>query len=127
MMLPQRPLEGRPLHWQGRAVAGMEGAERMGRRQGGAERRVAQGLPLGTAGLELGLQYLALGELRIDVEQRPGEHVQQAPEGFAEQIGRHLEEEVGMPLAGRGVEPAAAAPDEGHEAPCLRIGAAAEK
>ena len=111
----QSGLERRVLHRQAVAVAGMEVGQRVPRRQRRRERGLGQGPGVAGARQVLGLQHLALAQLRVDRQLRRAEHVHEPRQAGLQARGRQLEEEVGVAGLGAGVEAPAAGLDEGHE------------
>ncbi len=116
MEFAQGPLERIVLQGQAVAAPGSETPQGVSGGQAKGQRRVDLGLLVGRARQVFGLEHFALAPLRIDVQQGAGEHVDQPCQTGAKVLRRHLEEIVGGPAPGAGVDLAAAHLQPRHQA-----------
>ena len=123
----QRPLKLRRLHSQRAAItcqkraAAMPGSERL------SQSMIDATVGILAARLVFGMQHLALAHLRVDLQQRLAEYIQQTHQRRLQQPGRQLADEIGVPRLCRGIDQPAMTLDEGHQALVDRVIAAAEK
>src|SRR5690606_27236565 len=115
------------FHWKAVAIAGVEVAKWMRSVQQRTQGRIAKCLAVLRAGEVFGLQHFSLTHLSSWDEQRMRKHIEQQKQALRQQGSRHLEEEIGVALAGGGIQLPAAALYERHQALFLRITIATEK